>query len=1026
MARSDDDPFGWYSGMHSWRSMSQFPESAAQAWHTAPSRDMPSTQKRYEKIALLGQGGMGQVWLGWDAILERHVAIKEPHDSGRVRLRREAMLTARLEHPGIVKIHDIYQNDKHELFVMQLVSGEPLGELLVARDKPFSRESTSRLVRVLLRTCEALAHAHAQQILHGDLSPRNIMITPDGATYIIDWGLARPLDTNTNHPVIDVDLGTAGTPGFLAPELTSAQQATLATDVWSLGALLHTILEGHPPHTSYKPRSLTHYPRSQRALAAIMNRCLASNPRDRYADAGQLANELDAWFEGRRLDAYSPSPGEAIVQLVRAHRTLTTTITLFTVALLTTITAGLVQTRHEASRAQKAEQLARQEAEQSRRVLIEAHISQAEQALATRDTYLASEFVREGLELGNHPGLRGLLMKLGAISLPRRLSREPLPKACLHRAFIVPPGDTLLCIDPERFRASLYQHGTETWRYEPLFDLKRQLEPGELPDSHEFRRIYEDNPFEPRSPALHINFLDLRADQNTIHLLDDNRFLHTLDRKTGELVEFDARRGEFFSTDNHRRVLWDEKDTSHRGLFPCPTHNSAVRAKVSRHGSTIHYLCGDGSVFKSGAEHVEQVLLENSGVDALLEHHTTRTLYLANRSGTIWRHGEEKKPLLGHLAPMEMLEVEDTPFILVKGIEGELELFDTRTMQWSTSLPSNARTIYVGEEGVVSMIRGGVLEQWQIPDHTRVERHEGEHGFANLAWSARGDTLAGVDGGGNVHVIDPQGGRTKALPLSSNVAKSVAPGGDLTTFHVATINMERLHEIHVTRSDARLTVVHGEGAAFNTSLRRVGALKSGALCALTYGFAVMVALPGQDVATRIESTSSFVDLSATPSRDMILAVNNEVVWRIDDADPLAPQSISLDLLENPTHVAARHDHSFALMNRQRVRVYDRQGVTLGEHAFDTMPLDMQWHPESPWLFLSFADGSMEVYHVDQDGSFELLAHVRSHRARASGVSVHPAGEWAATSSWDATLELYDLHPLQMTHEEMLAIVNQDL
>ena len=209
---------------------------------------------RFETRSELGRGGMGRVDEAFDRALGRPVAIKHmlsPSGTELARFEREVRITARLEHPGIVPIHDAGRSaDGTPYYVMRRVDGRPLSE--VARDK--SLDERLALVPNVLAACDAVAFAHARGVIHRDIKPTNILIGPFGETLMIDWGLAREIsgDTLADTPSLpsQPDLtraGTvAGTPGFMSPEQARGEGVDARADVFALGVTLFYVLAGRP------------------------------------------------------------------------------------------------------------------------------------------------------------------------------------------------------------------------------------------------------------------------------------------------------------------------------------------------------------------------------------------------------------------------------------------------------------------------------------------------------------------------------------------------------------------------------------------------------------------------------------------------------------------------------------------------------------------------------------------------------------------------------------------------------------
>ena len=169
-----------------------------------------SPAERYVRIGLIGRGGMGAVWLAHDRVLDRDVALKEagPGEDLAGRLAREAQITAALDHPGVVTVHDRgIGADGRPYYTKRLLRGRPLRAALDERADPRGRLG---LLRHYLDACHALAHAHAHGVVHRDVKPDNLVVGAFGETQVVDWGLACRAGAGGGAP--------AGTPGWMAPE----------------------------------------------------------------------------------------------------------------------------------------------------------------------------------------------------------------------------------------------------------------------------------------------------------------------------------------------------------------------------------------------------------------------------------------------------------------------------------------------------------------------------------------------------------------------------------------------------------------------------------------------------------------------------------------------------------------------------------------------------------------------------------------------------------------------------------------
>lgn len=289
--------------------------------------------QRYRLGPVLGEGGMGTVYLGYDDLLEREVAIKVartshgPGSGGLVdRLRAEARVLARLEHPGIVPVHDAGQlPDGRVFYVMKRIRGQTLAAALAALP---DRE---RRLALFERIVEPVAFAHQRGVVHRDLKPDNIMVGEFGEVLVTDWGVAKLVDRpdapGEHAPAAGPGLTDPGmilgTPGFMPPEQGAgdAGQVDARADVFALGALLATLLgNGGPGPERPAARLLAEAPGVPGRLAAIAGRCLAGPPTARYPDAAALLEDFRRFRAGQRVEAYRESPFERIVRVLHPYR----------------------------------------------------------------------------------------------------------------------------------------------------------------------------------------------------------------------------------------------------------------------------------------------------------------------------------------------------------------------------------------------------------------------------------------------------------------------------------------------------------------------------------------------------------------------------------------------------------------------------------------------------------------------------------------------------------------------------------
>src|SRR5512147_1328424 len=263
------------------------------------------TLGQYRVIEQMGSGGMATVYKAYHPRLDRYVAIKMLHEAFQedknflARFQREARIVAKLEHPHIVPVFDFSEASGQPYLVMRFIEGETLKARLSKGDL-----TLDEVRRVIKPVAEALAYAHGQGVLHRDVKPSNILLTPEGGVYLADFGLARIAQAGESTLSQDSLLGT---PQYISPEQAQGQSDLDArTDVYSLGVVVYELLLGRVPFQADTPYAVIHdhiyaplpLPRSIKPdfpepLERVLLKALTKDRADRYASVGEFYEAFD-------------------------------------------------------------------------------------------------------------------------------------------------------------------------------------------------------------------------------------------------------------------------------------------------------------------------------------------------------------------------------------------------------------------------------------------------------------------------------------------------------------------------------------------------------------------------------------------------------------------------------------------------------------------------------------------------------------------------------------------------------------
>jgi serine/threonine-protein kinase len=368
----------------------------------------PERRERYTLTRLHASGGIGRVWLARDEDLGREVALKElrPETVRQPRLwgrfLEEAKITGQLEHPGIVPVYELARRGPEEqpFYTMRFVKGRTLTEAVRAHHQQRAAEQGNPLERRALLSafvgvCQAVAYAHSRGVIHRDLKGQNVVLGDYGEVIVLDWGLAKPLSQSTGGadtpPVVlsgegeregTVQGQVLGTPAYMAPEQAEGRLDLFdaRTDIYGLGAMLYEILTGRPPFAGSDTHDVLRKVREEEparprqvcaqtppALEAVCLRALAKKRDQRYATAGELAQEVQRWLADEPVEAYRDPLLTRAGRWARRHKPLVAAaaallVTAVVMLTISTVLIGKQKALVEAERNRAAEnfRLARQ------------------------------------------------------------------------------------------------------------------------------------------------------------------------------------------------------------------------------------------------------------------------------------------------------------------------------------------------------------------------------------------------------------------------------------------------------------------------------------------------------------------------------------------------------------------------------------------------------------------------------------------------------------------------------------------
>jgi WD40 repeat protein/serine/threonine protein kinase len=349
-------------------------------------------EERYQRQEEFARGGLGRIVKAYDRRLSRPVALKEllqRRGHAEERFLREAMITARLQHPAIVPVYDAGRGPEGEPFyAMKMVEGRSFDKVLEENKTLAERLA---LLPHIINVAEAMAYAHSQKIIHRDLKPNNILVGEFGETVVIDWGLAKDLTQGKDQPEAEPDAyrevtgpglttsgSVMGTPAYMPPEQAQNSQSVDArADVYSLGAILYQLLSGLAPYQGKSSAAILHkllkeppvaleviQPKAPKALVAIVEKAMQREAMLRYPSAAEVAIELKKFQTGQLVEAYQYTRQELIRRWLRKNWVFVfaAVAVLFT---LVVMSVDLYRTDKVLAETKKREQMAKEAKEEA-------------------------------------------------------------------------------------------------------------------------------------------------------------------------------------------------------------------------------------------------------------------------------------------------------------------------------------------------------------------------------------------------------------------------------------------------------------------------------------------------------------------------------------------------------------------------------------------------------------------------------------------------------------------------------------